>query len=284
MLWCAFWINQDIVHYWFFNKKINVMENEMKKIPGFDDIVFEIRNKEYGAYTLRKNYDRNVIISIMIALFIMSAGVIAPYLNAKAVGDGSKGKVTEVLLVMEQIDEPDAAIVPPPPPPPPIQEVSQQVKYMPPVVVDSLRPEDQGQLLAAVEAQELIQDNQVIEVIPETSTEAVETNKTPEPFIFVEEMPEPQGGTAGLLRFIGENTIYPAIARENYIQGKVIVKFCVTARGGIDLVSVLKGVDPALDEEAIRVVKSLPAFRPGKQGGKPVPVWYTVPINFQIKN
>jgi periplasmic protein TonB len=67
------------------------------------------------------------------------------------------------------------------------------------------------------------------------------------------------------------------------MQGVVIVKFCVTAKGGVSMISVLKGVDPELDKEAIRVVGTLPAFNPGKQGGKAVPVWYSVPIRFRLE-
>jgi len=95
--------------------------------------------------------------------------------------------------------------------------------------------------------------------------------------------PRAPGGDAALLKYIGENTIYPEIAKENNIQGRVIVRFCVTAKGGVSQVSVLKGVDPELDKEAIRVVNTLPPFKPGKQGGKPVPVWYMVPITFTLK-
>jgi periplasmic protein TonB len=95
-------------------------------------------------------------------------------------------------------------------------------------------------------------------------------------------MPTFPGGEQALLKFIAANTQYPEIARENNIEGKVIVRFCVTSKGGVDLVSVFKSVDPELDTEAIRVVKMLPTFKPGKQGGRPVPVWYSVPIAFQI--
>ena len=105
----------------------------------------------------------------------------------------------------------------------------------------------------------------------------------PAPFIVVEEMPMPQGGIEGLMKFIAENTKYPEVARENNIEGKVFVKFCVTSKGGVDQVSISKGVDPELDAEAMRVVRLLPTFKPGKQGGRAVPVWYSVPIIFQIK-
>jgi len=102
------------------------------------------------------------------------------------------------------------------------------------------------------------------------------------PFVVVEEMPLYPGGDSVLLAWIRENTKYPESAKKNGIEGRVIVRFCITEVGGIDRVSVLKGVDTELDNEAIRVVKSLPKFKPGKQGGKPVPVWYMVPISFGL--
>jgi bla regulator protein blaR1 len=104
-----------------------------------------------------------------------------------------------------------------------------------------------------------------------------------EPYTVVEEMPEFPGGDAALLRYIAENTNYPETAKEQNIQGKVIIRFCITPDGGVSLVSVLKGVSPDLDAEALRVVNSLPLFKPGRQGGKQVPVWYMVPISFALK-
>jgi protein TonB len=104
-----------------------------------------------------------------------------------------------------------------------------------------------------------------------------------EPFIVVEEMPMFPGGDAALLKFIGANTMYPEAAKENNIQGKVIIRFCVKPDGSVSLASILKGVSPELDAEALRVVNSLPAFNPGRQGGKAVPVWYMVPISFTLK-
>jgi TonB family protein len=105
----------------------------------------------------------------------------------------------------------------------------------------------------------------------------------PEPFVVVEEMPMFPGGEHALQQYIADHTEYPEIAKENNIKGKVIVRFCVTSEGGVSQISVLKGVDPELDKEAIRVVNTLPTFKPGKQGGKPVPVWYMVPIEFALK-
>jgi TonB family protein len=102
------------------------------------------------------------------------------------------------------------------------------------------------------------------------------------PYVVVEEMPMFPGGDSVLLAWIRDNTKYPENAKKNGIEGRVIVRFCVTDVGGIDRVSVLKGVDSELDNEAIRVVKALPKFKPGKQGGKPVNVWYMVPITFGL--
>jgi TonB family protein len=109
-------------------------------------------------------------------------------------------------------------------------------------------------------------------------------NETDEvPFVVVEEMPMFPGGDSELLKYIGENTKYPEAAKANQIEGRVIIRFCVTASGGISMISVLKGVSPELNAEALRVVSTLPTFKPGKQGGKAVPVWYMVPITFTLK-
>jgi periplasmic protein TonB len=96
-------------------------------------------------------------------------------------------------------------------------------------------------------------------------------------------MPMFPGGDAALLNYVAVNTKYPETAKKQNIQGKVIIRFCVNPDGGVSLASVLKGVSPDLDAEALRVVNSLPSFKPGRQAGKPVPVWYMVPISFSLK-
>ncbi len=173
-------------------------------------------------------------------------------------------------------------VAPPPPPPPPPADVVQQQRYVPPVVVDSIKPEDVQNIMTADDAQVEVKDQEVVEVV-EVKEEVQEAEPEEIPFVVVEEMPMFPGGDAELLKYIAEHTTYPDIAKENNIQGRVIVRFCVTAKGGVSQVSILKGVDPELDAEAIRVVNTLPAFKPGKQGGKPVPVWYMVPITFTLK-
>ena len=102
------------------------------------------------------------------------------------------------------------------------------------------------------------------------------------PFVVVEEMPMYPGGEAELLKFIADNTKYPEAAKADTIQGKVIVRFIVNTEGNTEGITVLKGVHPLLDAEAVRVVKLLSGFKPGMQGGKAVNVWYMVPINFTL--
>jgi protein TonB len=259
------------------------MEKDIKRNPKFDDIVFENRNQEYGAYTLRTGYNRTVLFSILIGTIIIVTAVIAPYLNAKALEDRQKRAERQVEIKMENLDQPNNQVVPPPPPPPPPADVVQQQKYVPPEVVDSVKPEDMKQLMTADQAQVEVTNKEVVEVVAEVKEEVQESDAEATVFVVVEEMPMFPGGDVELLKYISEHTNYPEVAKENNIQGRVIVRFCVTSKGGVSQVSILKGVDPELDAEAIRVVNTLPTFKPGKQGGKPVPVWYMVPITFTLK-
>jgi protein TonB len=259
------------------------MANNSNNAPAFDDIVFEERNKEYGAYSLRKRYNRNVSIALLIGVLIIATAIITPYLNAKAAENRSKRAERQVEIKMENLDQPNQQVAPPPPPSPPPTDVVQQQKYVPPQVVDSIKPEDVKQLMTADQAQTEVTNKEVVEVVQQAKEEVQEAEVEEVPFVVVEEMPMYPGGDPELLKYIAEHTQYPEVAKENNIQGRVIVRFCVTAKGGVSQVSVLKGVDPELDKEAMRVVTTLPAFKPGKQGGKPVPVWYMVPITFTLK-
>ena len=259
------------------------MAKDSKRIPDFDDIVFEIRNKEYGAYVLRKNYSRNVIISLLIGIIILATAIITPYLNAKAAEGRSKRAERQVSIKLENLDTPNEQVAPPPPPPPPPTDVVQQQRYVPPVVVDSIKPEDVKQLMTADQAQTEVTNKEVVEVVQQVKEEVQEADAEATPFVIVEEMPMFPGGDAALLKYLRENAIYPEVAKENNIQGRVIINFCVTSTGGVSKISILKHVDPELDAEAIRVVSTLPKFKPGKQGGKPVPVWYQAFINFKLQ-
>ena len=99
----------------------------------------------------------------------------------------------------------------------------------------------------------------------------------------MEQPPVFPGGDAALLKWIGSHINYPPVAQENGIQGKVTVQFVVTKTGSVGQVKVVRGKDPDLDKEAVRVVKSLPKFTPGKMNGHAVNVWYTVPITFKLQ-
>ncbi len=115
-----------------------------------------------------------------------------------------------------------------------------------------------------------------------SSFEEEEEEVEPISFAVVENKPVFPGGDAALMKFLGSNTKYPEIAKENNIQGRVFVQFVIDANGNVTNVSVARGVDPYLDKEAKRVVKMLPDWTPGRQRGKAVPVTYIVPINFKL--
>jgi protein TonB len=102
-------------------------------------------------------------------------------------------------------------------------------------------------------------------------------------YLIVEEMPEFPGGMAATEDFISQNLRYPAKAKENGIQGRVTAKFVVKKDGTVVGIQILKGVDPILDKEAIRVIGAMPKWKPGEQDGKPVNVWFTLPINFTLQ-
>lgn len=101
-------------------------------------------------------------------------------------------------------------------------------------------------------------------------------------FIYVKNMPEFPGGVIALKRYIAEHVIYPAVARENGIEGTVFLRFEVTKTGKVGKVELQKGVDPLLDNEAVKVIKTLPRFKPGEQNGKKVSVWYSIPVTFKL--
>lgn len=158
----------------------------------------------------------------------------------------------------------------PPPPPPPPKAPAEVLEIM-----DNDEEIDDEMDVEDAEADEETE----IEIVEVEEEEEVEE----QPFVIVENMPEFPGGNVALMKFISKTVKYPNVARENGIQGRVFVRFVVTKTGGVEKVTVLRSVDPLLDKEAIRVVKKLPKWKPGRQRGKNVPVWYTVPINFQLQ-
>lgn len=151
--------------------------------------------------------------------------------------------------------------VKPPPPPPPPPEVIE-------IVEDEVEIEDE------LEIEDTESDEDIaIEIEEEADDEF---------FMVVENMPEFPGGDLGLMNYIRKNVKYPPIAKEYNITGKVYVSFIVDKTGSVTNVKIVRGVDKNLDAEALRVVKSLPKYKPGKQRGKPVRVMFTIPINFTL--
>ena len=150
--------------------------------------------------------------------------------------------------------------VKPPPPPPP-----------PPEIIEIV--EDEVEIEKELEIEETETDEDEIIEIEEDDEEF---------FMVVENMPEFPGGDLGLMKFIQKNVRYPAIAKEYNITGKVYVSFIVDKQGNVTNVKIVRGVDKNLDAEAVRVVSSLPKYKPGKQRGKAVRVMFTIPINFTL--
>ena len=182
----------------------------------------------------------------------------------------SLGKVQDVNAEEEIIPITRQDIAPPPPPP-----QQQQVADILNMAEDDADIEEEADV-ADMESDESTQID--IQELPEDNTDKAE-----EVFFVVEDMPKFPGGDLALKRWIANNVKYPAVARENDIQGKVFVRFVVTSSGKVDKVQIVRGVDPLLDAESIRVVKALPRWKPGYQRNKPVSVWYTVPINFKLQ-
>ena len=129
------------------------------------------------------------------------------------------------------------------------------------------------------------EDEKDVEVVIAPPVEApVEEEEEEVVFVVVETMPEFPGGQQALFKYLSENVKYPVIAQENGIQGRVICQFVVNKDGAIvDVEVVRSGGDPSLDKEAVRVIKSMPKWNPGKQRGKAVRVKYTVPVNFRLQ-
>ncbi|MBQ9215114.1 MAG: energy transducer TonB [Bacteroidales bacterium] len=162
-----------------------------------------------------------------------------------------------------------------PPPPPPKQTVSEILEILDDkVVVEDIAPieelDDDAKVDFSAPVEEVVQEE--------------EKPEEPEIFFIVEEMPQFPGGETALRKYIAENVRYPEMAKENDIQGTVYVRFVVDEKGKVTNVELLRGVDPLLDKEALRVVNSLPNWKPGKQRGKAVKVSHSVPIKFALKN
>ena len=178
---------------------------------------------------------------------------------------------TEFLFEEEVEIQQTSQETPPPPPPPQVNEV------------EVLNVVEDDKEVESIEVN--TEDDKEAEVVIAAPVEAPQEEEEEEVvFVVVESMPEFPGGQQALFKYLSENVKYPVIAQENGIQGRVICQFVVNKDGSIvDVEVVRSGGDPSLDKEAVRVIKSMPKWKPGKQRGKAVRVKYTVPVNFKLQ-
>ncbi len=260
------------------------MAIEKQRVEPLDEIVFQNRNKEYGSYVLRKKYRKYVTISLLIGLLTLSVAVAYPLITAymnKSKLIKEKGNI--VAVEMKGIHQAEAP--PPPPPPPPPETMVEKVKFTAPVVVEDTTIETglatQDDLSSKTNTD--VPTEEVEVEIKDEGPKVIETPVQAEIFTVVEEQPGYPGGEESRIRFLQENIKYPEEAKELGIQGKVFVTFVVEADGSITDVRVLRGIGGGCDEEALRVVRSMPRWVPGKQRGVPVRVQFNLPIKFTLQ-
>lgn len=267
------------------------------------DIIFDGRNKEYGAYDLRRKYPKFLGRALIICILIVSAILGYALLKERFAGIFEKEVQVEANLADLEAPPPMEENEPPPPPetapPPPPERAS--VQYVPPVVKEVVAQEAE---IATVEelkdkdpGVKTVEGDPNAKVIIDTKADAApglfessekkvvakveDDNKI---FTVVEQQPEFPGGIGAMYKWIGENLKYPSEARKNGLQGKVILQFTVEKDGSIANVKVVRdGVGGGAGDEAVRVVKKMPAWKPGKQNGKSVRVQYTLPVTFKLE-
>lgn len=186
-------------------------------------------------------------------------------------------QVEELTFAMDSELEEDIVITrqdapPPPPPPPPPKPVITDIIEVTEEKIDikdEIKVDAEAKVEDVVEVQEIVEEEEIID--------------EQQVFTIVEEPAEFPGGQIALLKYIKDKMKYPQIAADNGVQGRVFLKFVVERDGRVGEVVILRGVDKLLDKEAVRVVKTLPKFKPGKQRGKPVRVWFQLPVMFRLQ-
>jgi len=274
-----------------------MMDNAQIARASLDDIVFEGRNKGYGAYVLRGLYQRNVTRALIIATAIFALLVffplIAQFLKDRLPKDDKKNLQENVLMEAPPLDDTKPPPPPPPPeaPPPPPPKLT-TIKFTPPVIA-----KDGEGKKEEVPDQEELKDKTVATVTVKGNTDApdlsdlsgdgdkvVEEVVENKVYTYVEQMPElPGGGGLGaIVNAIQKSVRYPRMAQANGVEGKVFASFTVNENGDVTDVKIVKGIN-GLDEETVRAIKTLPKFRPGKQNGRAVRVSFTVPVTYKIQ-
>lgn len=269
------------------------------------NLIFEGKNKEFGAYTLRTQSVRrhnmamlSVVVVIVVALLLSLLVSQIEKAEETITGEAEQEMVSVDTAEPEEeeieeepeerYEEPEVEEVLP-------EEVLNTVKVTEIAIVDDdqvtkedevKNQEELTETETAFGAKDFDEGTDDVTVVRTIKDEVVVEEKAPEPekiFTAVEEAPQFPGGEAELYKYIGNHLNYPEMALQNNIQGRVTVQFVVEKDGSVGEVKVVRGKDPDLDKEAVRVVKSLPKFIPGKMNGQSVRVWYTLPINFKIK-
>lgn len=269
----------------------------------FNNIVFQGRNQAYGAYLLRKAYNNHIMLAALLATALFSGALVIPLVQNIMFADqvALKDKPDDVFVFTIPPDIP----LPPPPknqpekaevvPPAPKEKVKTE-KYVPLKVVSNetetteVLP-DQAALKESNIGTEKIEG--VAPAVPSIAlTEAPptgieggsgEAETSNAPYLYAEEMPEFDGGEKALINFLSKKIRYPAAAQRAGVDGTVVVTFVVGVTGEITDIEVLKGLGYGTEEEAKRVISSMPKWKPGKQNGRAVPVRYTLPIRFNLQ-
>lgn len=273
--------------------RIDLIDNE------WVELVFEGKNKDYGAYKLRKSTGvRNV--KAMIIVFATIVIILVAAWAKIAIENAMPKKVAiETDIELSQLAQKKEAKVERKEPikieveQKVVEKVKSSVKFTAPEIKkdEEVNPEDElktqdelAQNTAAIGAFD-VQGNDEAEgeVLKAKEVIAQEAEEAEKVFDVVEQMPTFPGGNEALFAFLSKNIRYPAVAEENGVQGRVIVTFVVERDGSITDVKVIKSVDPSLDKEAMRLVKSMPNWIPGKQNGQAVRVKFTLPVTFQLQ-
>lgn len=254
------------------------------------DIVFKNRNKEYGAYQLREEYDGYISKAIIISTLFGALALGGPLLYKKFAPDAAIEKEVMVEVDLAKLPPPPENINEPPPPPPPKIEMPkvETIKFLPPEVKKDEEVVEPPPTIQ--EIKEAVISNKTEEgvkgdetaVVVEAAPAPIEEPKEEEAFAVVEQMPSFPGGYNEMQLFIKKHINYPREALNMSIEGKVIVGFEVGKDGKVEKISVLKGIGYGCDEEAVRVVKMMPPWEAGKMNGRYVKVKMTIPIKFAI--
>ena len=258
------------------------------------DLIFEGRNKEYGAYKMRARAARRLNFSVVLVIVIAAVGFSIPRLITMVTPE-KKEVMTEV-TTLSQLEEPEVKqeevqkVQPVAPPPPALKS---SIKFTAPVIKKDEEVADEDQMKSQEELTESkvtisIADVQgtdeeggvLVEDLKQVVTEAPVEEEV---FDMVEQAPQFPGGQAELMSWLGKNIRYPVIAQENGIQGRVICQFVVGSDGSVRDIKVVRSLDPSCDKEAVRVIQSMPKWIPGRQNGKAVSVRYTLPVTFRLQ-